>query len=151
MHHGDHCVAPIQQRLEKLRADRFMRGEPSAADHHRDAVTVWLGWLKHIERERRAELASVNHVFGAREGRVGLGERAGQEDEAAGEQQKFFHWPTHAQTIARGRWRARRKQPEREPPSPRVPTSTSATREPGGSCSAHTLNLNSNTSPSCTW
>ena len=77
---GEDGVAAIQVGREVAGLDRVVAGEPAAAHHGDDASAVGLGRLEHIQRERRAELARVDDVFGAGDLRLFLG-AAGRSEE----------------------------------------------------------------------
>ena len=77
MHDREDGVAVIEQRLGESLIDRFVAREPAAADDKDDSLAVGLGGAEDVERKRRAELAGVDHVFGALHRRrvVGANER----------------------------------------------------------------------------
>ena len=70
MHDGEHGVAALEQLLHKAEIDRLVRGEPAAADAEDHRRAVGLRRLEDVHRQRRAELAAVDHVLGPFERRL---------------------------------------------------------------------------------
>ena len=68
-----------------------MRRKPAATHHEDHAHAIGRARLEDIQRQRRAELAPVNHVLGALEINVSLGPGAGQSHEQqAGREQVSY-------------------------------------------------------------
>ena len=81
MNYREHRVASLQNRFKEFRVDPFVTGKEPARDHGDHAVAIGLRGLDDVEGERRAELAPVDHVFLAVEGRVGRVGNARQRDQ----------------------------------------------------------------------
>jgi hypothetical protein len=78
VHDSKNRVAAVEQGPAEIRIDGLMRREPSATDNENNTHPIGLTWLEHIERERGAELAPVEHILTAGETDIGLGPGAGQ-------------------------------------------------------------------------
>ena len=95
MQHREDGVAPFQKRLIHFRKHRFLRRVPAAADHENNSKAIGFFWLKNIESEGRAELASINNIFGSREVAVGLPRR----NKRCGKNEQSYKKFSHARVI----------------------------------------------------
>ena len=97
VHDREHGVTAFEQRTIKPGVDPVVAREKSAADHEQNAAAVRLIRLKHIQRQRRAEFAAVNHVFDSLDTRRHLRARGGSSDEKKEqpEGKKFSHGFDH--------------------------------------------------------
>ena len=60
-------VAALQERRVIPWIDGIVVGNPSAADHISDTITVWFSRLDYVKRQGNAEFATVNDILGASE------------------------------------------------------------------------------------
>ena len=70
---GEDRVAALQKRpviigLDRHHHGRGFAGEPAAVYEEQDAAPVGVGWLKYVQRQRQAELATVNDIFSSLNG-----------------------------------------------------------------------------------
>ena len=91
MHDGKNGVATVEQWFVSAGIDGFVAGEESAADHEQNPEAVGFLRLDNVERQSRAEFASVNHIFVALK-IICLSKRA-ESDERTGQRRGkyFFH------------------------------------------------------------
>src|SRR5882724_2868438 len=72
MDHRKNRVTAIEQRPKKRRIDRLMARKEAATNHQDNSDAVGLTRLKHVQRQRRTELTTINDVFGTSVIRTGL-------------------------------------------------------------------------------
>ena len=87
MDNGEDGVTAIEECAIKIDVDRFVRGEPAAADHENNSGAVLFFGCEDIEGEGGAEFAAVDDIFGALDRHV-FGERG--KDAGAGEEKPVY-------------------------------------------------------------
>ncbi len=94
-------VSAIEQGAEAVGIDRLVGGEPAAADDGNNGRAIGRARLEDIEREGGAELAPVDHVFGAGESHIGLGPGARESEEGQAGEEHFLHGMHRGQSSVR--------------------------------------------------
>src|SRR5690606_17949069 len=92
---GEHGVAPFQEGQAERGMNRLLRGEEAATDDQDGGGPVLLFRLEDVKGESRAELASVDQVFGAGVWHVLLRAGGPWDQEGGGEEsaeESGIHW-----------------------------------------------------------